>query len=544
MGDQQCGLCLSCGVPMMPKPESLDTYTIDRGFLSLLHLNNEFRIAASMAKFEKPGFTSIVNKAHVFHQAQHKEAVLYMIHKHRGDRDVAEVAPRARAQRSFTFYLNSTSKTNKQPQIAWWPRPDRDERIKLRKLRAFTTRTVDQATDKDRFGEFLEVDSLEEMYKTCRDCNSAMTQQARFSALLQDVDEGGLITDMGNLTVVKAKTRVGDEREDWRRDGDAVVQDAMAPRVAYYLHMCMPYTDNPGQHWFMRVAGAGRRTRRAMRGFYVQQSWLILQISCLCGARQRSEVHGAAKLSNGYKAYLGSLDFYISYFCWRCFLFEHGESLHRSLDFVQWHQKYMWHARGCQGLTLPRKQTIGEAVTPGPNRNAQSLVESVQRRLMRLYRRRLRPLTDFLRGAGGVPSSITHYFLPPAKLPSLIRVSSRGGELSLDDALRNVGVAALFSQVVQLCSGYPDDVRKTLRDFTHSWRLREVGNIAFNGKDVDARTASFWYDLAHALDPPRTLPEDRGQLQALLRGPKCSPWLSVAALRSMQAFKERRAPDE
>jgi hypothetical protein len=105
-------------------------------------------------------------------------------------------------------------------------------------------------------------------------------------------------------------------------------------------------------------------------------------------------------------------------------------------------------------------------------------------------------------------------------------------------------LSSLFSQVVQLCSGYPDDVRKTLRDFTHSWRLREVGNIAFNGKDVDARTASSWYDLAHALDPPRTLPEDRGQLQALLRGPKCSPWLSVAALRSMQAFKERRAPDE
>jgi len=97
------------------------------------------------------------------------------------------------------------------------------------------------------------------------------------------------------------------------------------------------------------------------------------------------------------------------------------------------------------------------------------------------------------------------------------------------------------AQVMQLCANYPEDVVEQLRDFRHHWRLREVGNIAFNNPGVDARTAAVWHELAHVLRQPDAVPEDRAQLQALLRGPKCSPWQAVRALRHMRAFRERRA---
>jgi hypothetical protein len=114
----------------------------------------------------------------------------------------------------------------------------------------------------------------------------------------------------------------------------------------------------------------------------------------------------------------------------------------------------------------------------------------------------------------------------------------------VDDALRNVGVTALFSHVIELCADYPDDVREQLRDFRHHWRLREVGNIALNNPGIDARTAGQWHDLAHVFETPSAMPQDKKALQALLRGPKCSPWLAVSALRHMRAFRERRVKDE
>lgn len=542
MGDRQFGLCLSCGAPMLPKPEDIDTYAVDRGFLSLLHLNNEFRIAASMTKFKNPHFTSIVNKAHVCHTAHHQDAVRFMMSTHKGDRDVREVADDAPARRAFAYFKVPSSK--KQPQIAWWPRPAKEERIKFRSLRHFITRTVRDARDKDRFGQALDIEALDTTYKTCRDCNAVMTREARFDELLQDVDRRGLLPDQGNITVVNAKTRAGATPAEWTRDGRPRAQDALAPRVAYYLHLCMPFVTDERHDWFRTVPGAGRQTCNAMRCLYVQQSWLILQVACLCGAVERSEVEGGTALTAGTKAYTGSLDFYVSYFCWRLFLFEHGGDMHGGLDFVQWHQKYMWFAHGCPGLELPRRQTIGAGIEPPVGLAAQALVEDVQRRMVRLYRRTLRPLTELLRRSGAPPPSVGQYFVHPSRLRGLVRASSRCGKLNIDDALRNAGVVALLARVIELCDGYPDDVREQLRDFRHHWRLREVGNIAFNNPGLDPRTAGVWHDLAHTLDPPREIPEAKGRLQALLRGPKCSPWVAVAALRHMRAFRERRAKDE
>ena len=543
MGDRQCGLCLSCGVPMLPKPEDIDTYAVDRGFLSLLHLNNEFRIASSMAKFNNPHFTSIENKAHVIHTAHHQDAVRFMMNTHQGDRSVREVQDTRPARTAFTFYKKFSTK--KQPQIAWWDRPTKEQRIKYRSLRSFITGTVSAVARGDRgwFDDHPDTESTNETYKACRDCNAVMTREARFNELLRDVNEQGLFPDQALIHVVNAKVAARATPEEWTRDGGERLQDGMAPRVAYYLHLCMPYVSNPDQDWFQNV-DASPETRRTMRRFYVQQSWLVLQVACLCGTIERSEVEGSTALTAGTKAYTGSLDFYVSYFCWRLFLFEHGDTMHRALDFAQWHQKYMWHAHGCPGLDLPRKQTIGAAVEPGGSPAAKGLVEAVQRRLVRLYRRTLRPLTDFLRGVGHPRPEIGQYFVHPSKLRSLIRASSRCGKLNFDDALRNVGVVALTAHVLELCDGYPDDVREQLRDFRHHWRLREVGNIAFNNPGVDPRTAGIWHDLAHTLDPPREIPEDKGRLRSLLRGPKSSPWVAVAALRHMRAFRERRAKDE
>jgi hypothetical protein len=423
MGDRQCGLCLSCGVPMMPKPENIDTYAVDRGYLSLMHLNNEFRIAASMTKFHNPHFTSIENLAHVCHTSHHQTAVKYMMDTHTGDQSVRPVHDRRRALAAFAYY--KTPSTKKTPQIAWWPRPPKDERIKYRSLRSFITRTVSGVPDpeKARFVDALDLEDIDVKFKTCRDCNGVMTREARFNELLQNER---LFTNLGAMTVVNASGGVGVAPANWTRDGAPRRQDGLAPRLAYYLHLCMPFVSDPAHDWFEGVAGAGEETHKVMRKFYVQQAWLVLQVACLCGTVERSEVEGGAALTAGTKAYTGSLDFYVSYFCWRMFLFEHGTTFHqRSLDFVQWHQKYMWHAHGCPGLDLPRRQTIGANVEPSGSPTARGLVEGVQRRLVRLYRRTLRPLTDFLRGVASPPREITEYFVKPSRLGGLIRASAR-----------------------------------------------------------------------------------------------------------------------
>jgi len=562
---EQAALCLSCGAPFVARMDASDTLSLDRGYLSLLWMNSKARSSGKMIRmFNHPRLTNIVERAHIFHQSHHKTALVYMIHVMKGDRDRLEPGGGnplngQPAHAPLPYHAAPTSKTNQQPLIAFWDRPDENRRLDLTDLFDLIVEDIiEKSDDRYKFQQF-DIDCFERTCLTCSDCNAVMTRGKRFLDLLSR-DSTPLVEDRDAIQTRGVSTgrhpKIEDALQHWRQRGTAQQDNtSLTPLVAYYLHMCLPWpvrnnglaSDRNDAIWIaLRNIENGlavdqeRSTYFKARALYLQQCWLVLQIACLCGAIPRSSQPGEESLSCGYKAYLGAMDFYVSFFCWRLFEFEHIGQYDATLSFEQWHQKYFTCAGRCRGLRLPRHRTIAEWVDPGEVA-PRAMIQRIQRRLVVLYRVKLRPLREFLTRQPGVPPEVSLYFVHPRRLRALIDLSREFPHADFDGALARFGVRALTYRMLDLCRRYPEDVLDMLRDFITHWTWREVGNIQTHNAWIDARTASVWYDLAHLVVRPDEIPMDRAKLLKVKQGAKCSPWASVLSLRKMGAFTERGA---
>lgn len=111
-----------------------------------------------------------------------------------------------------------------------------------------------------------------------------------------------------------------------------------------------------------------------------------------------------------------------------------------------------------------------------------------------------------------------------------------------ESALETFGIDALIFRSIQLC---PTVMQPILKDFRTSWRWLEIDRLR-RSTGLTMRNASGVHILCRLLDPPVHLPPDKDTAERVIRGPKCSPWSAVLALRELGAFTESfssEAPD-
>lgn len=543
---EQCGLCLSCGAPFVARMDAIEAMGFDRGYMSLLWLNGKARTSMSMQTlFRTPRLFNVPQRAHIFHQSHHSVALDYMMNRQRRDSSVGEPANGAVFPRDSLplAYIEDPAGQNKRGQLAFWAMPPRDERILYTALRDFLVSAANRHRLGDRLGHGFPVDELATTYDTCADCNGVMTQRKRFMDLLAR-GSTALIRDPDSIGVRNVDThrhnRQADAYNHWTRSGARQQNPrTLTPLVAYYLHLCLPFPPAGGDDFFRASVRRSPDTQRVTRSLYIQQAWLILEIACLCGTLARSRQEGE-QLACGYKTYLGSLDLYTSFFCWRLFQFQHLGRFDPALDFVQWHQKYFACAAQCKELRLSRRLTIGEFIDPGDLQQGE-LVVAVHDHLMHLYSVIFKPLCGFLSGQAVSPY-LGLYFIQPRRLGELVDRSRECGHAEFGGALARFGVKALMHRMIDLCRSYPDDIKEHLRDFVSCWERIESRNTKESHPSVTASTALIWHQFAQLVVRPRRMPATREELLRFIKGDKCSPWASVLTLASMGALRRRRAP--
>jgi len=546
---EHCGLCLSCGAPFIARMDGTVAVGLDRAYLSILYLNSKARTSQTMQNlFRNARLVSEVHRAHIFHESHHGVALDYMMRHRTRDLDIIEPGAGSHLPADnppIPFYQEPKGQRQR-ALIAFWDRPPEAKRIRYSRLRDFLVDRARRHALGSRIGTAFPVDELTTTYDTCEDCNTVMTQKKRFMDLLVR-GSTALVGEPDEIHVREANTnRQAKQEEGYRHwtQANASEQDSksLTPLVTYYLNLCLPFPDAGGSGDYFEDQFAGAPALCAtVRSLYLQQSWLILEIACLCGTitRSRNEDGG---LSCGYKIYLGSLDLYVSYFCWRLFQFEHLEEFDPALNFAQWHQKYFTCAGQCRQITLPRKKTVGEWVDPG-DVQPRELVKLLERRLMNLYQVRLKEMVRLLCGRR-VERPVSRFFLPPACLVELVDRSRECGPAEFDKALARFGIRAMTYRMRELCRSYPDDIRNLLGDFVTAWEGVEKRLIQKAHPELNPRAAGIWYDLARLVVRPTSMPATREELLRFTRGPRCSPWASVLSLANMGALSRRRRPDE
>jgi hypothetical protein len=583
MTDNQCGLCLSCGVPFLPVANEIDFFNRE-GNLSILFLNTEFKTNRDiMRMYEYPKFSSEREGAHMFHRSNHATAIQYMCERHTGDSDVGwlpgagfpnAVIPDANNE-AFLFYHAPTA-SDKKAGAACWQAPPRNERVNMRPLRDTLMRISRVASARPITQNLLQ------MYDTCEGCNKIMTQMSHMRFLLgfksagRKNTRGPIIRPNANgpISQYKVSMRRHDLDHAYGRwsliNGNGVYhpimtdQDSDAPHIAYYLHLCLPFM-NPGQPRDV-FHGMGPNLRDSGRKLYLEQCWIILEIACLATLVQEGlVVYPNDNPSHGKHQQRGCLDLYVSFFLWRLAQFEFGDGLgHFSLDFIQWHQKYFADARNCKALFRPneRRSTIGELAFSTSNQNSKALVEQICRRLVNFYTRKLRNLVLFVANVtANLPPEITDYFLP---LSALRVLRTKAGEVSgfcfyffltvvpdrlaflqtvkndFQSALGKFGISALLFRVIDLCAGYPASFFDQLLSFRSSWQWREIERVRLTHQGYSSRSAYRLYYLCTLLHPPdeaeTPLIKELEDVVFQIRD-YCSPWTSVLALDAIGAFR-------
>ena len=437
MGDQQCGLCLSCGAPFMPDIGEIDFFN-RQGNLSVVFLNTEFkRNPEIMRRFERPRFATGKHGAHVFHKSHHATAIKYMCERYDSNANtpVGWGSGPARAvgyqvadaqNEPMLFFHAPTSKEAKKARLAVWDAPPAAERLNMKPLWNRIIHASQAATARPV------LQNLEETFITCVDCNTLMTQEADFKYLVgfgpaarrnthgriiqgqpvrqYPVNENGhsLENGYGHWTVGNYAANVPARP---RQDQD----DSEAPHIAYYLHQCLPIPNAANQDPFEnRIADPAMRS--SARTLFIELCWIILEIAGLATIVEEGKVTApGTKLSNGIHQHYGALDFYVSFFLWRLLEFQFGQRVSLSgLDFVQWHQKYFWDAMNCRALFRPneRKILLGQRMYGGTAQAPRLLVEQICGRLVQHYKVRLRPLIAHVTGMGQVVPEVTQFFLP------------------------------------------------------------------------------------------------------------------------------------
>jgi hypothetical protein len=438
MGDPQCSLCLSCGVPFMPDMDELDYYN-RQGTLSLLFLNTAYKTNMEIRRmFKTPRFVSTRHEAHVFHTSHVAPALTYMCDRHRDDGNVGPAANPANntlvndaPNEPFLYYRAPGSKEDKQAELAIWARPSRRKRINMKPL----LRAIQTASAKPTARAIEQ--NLEQTYTTCDGCNFIMTQLADTRFILGYKTAGrkntrGRVIEDTPVKQFKANPGgypLSNAYGHWRVANHPPIvadrprrndSDSDDPFVAYYLHQCLPYRSQGRQHdIFHDLAQAMRRPARTL---YLEQCWLILEIACLAILLEEGRITEAnRKRSHGMHQHLGALDFYVSFFLWRLMEFEYGRQLQGNMDFVQWHQKYYWEALNCKGLFRRNRgaDILGRLIYGSTQQSSKDLIEQICKNLLILYNGKLRNLIRLVTGNVNVPAPVKDFFVPVGTLRTL-----------------------------------------------------------------------------------------------------------------------------
>ena len=441
MGENQCGLCLSCAAPFAFHSQDVSFY--DRpGNLSILYLNEKCRHhPALMERFIDPKFVDVKEKSHIFHESHHGAAIHYMTHHHTGDAapaaGVGVGKQRLVAQNGPMPYF-TTARTHSGPKVATWIRPAEGQRVDLAPLLKFL---VEHRGGRRR----LMVQNLDQTFFICKACNSLMTNEAMVEFLVGSGRSGRknaqvplihvgdtpiFVRNADPMNVLNLTKAFGSwfytPNEDPTLLPVLTGEDPIAPCVGYYLHCCLPFMAAGAASPF--APGGSQDVAKAVRLQYVELSWLILMITCTLTLIEQGKPYGD-RPTPGMQQHYGVLDVYVSYFVWRLMKYEFGDSNSRSPDFVQWHQKYFWDAMRMPVFNGRRSQSgLGAEILPNSQVAAQELFALVCTELMELYEVKLRPLVMFV-AKQAFPAARTpdedftlRYFVPPNALTALIRM--------------------------------------------------------------------------------------------------------------------------
>ena len=545
----QCGLCLSCGAPFLPGEDDA-RYFNHPGNLSVLYLNGEFRRHPEMVdRYEKPKFTGPRQEAHVIHGSHHEPAVLHMQRHHKCDNSLnlptAGASPSSQAKRPFPFFQIPSK--NQHPRMAAWKRPEKDERIDFEDLLTLLGE-IGNAVDSNR--QNLS-DSCGATYITCQGCNLVMTQKSNFEFILgcnpsATRSRPDPLVKRDKIKVCQAGANgetLSAAYEKWTcPHPDNFTEhpdrgDCIDPLLAYYLHMCLPWVSRENENYFKRNR-FGKSHAKA-RELYIELCWLVLEISCLLRNLSLGKSYNQGKHSHGIKEQLGPLDFYVSFFMWRLVQYENLDELHgTSVDFIQWHQKYFCEAEFCPDLFDRIPVVMGADLDVDINATSRVVVEEVCRKLVRLYREKLRRVGWLVVGKNPHETeNLKTFFASPDVISTFMQISRlRVTPNDFDGMLARVGVTVLLSRVLQLCVGIPDEVYRELKDFNREWQWKEIANVRRRNKGTDALGAYSLYALCNLRDAPDEVPRNYLKLKEVLAREKCSPWRSVLALRRCKAF--------
>jgi len=546
----QCGLCLSCGTPFLPGEDDA-RYFNHPGNLSVLYLNGTFKRNTEMLdRYLYPKFTGPRQEAHMIHTAHHEPAVRYMQKYHKSDQSpslpAADATPSSQEKKPFPYLQIPSS--NREPKMAVWTRPGRDERIQFDEL----LELLEEIGKGLRSTRANLSNTLGDTYVTCQGCNLVMTQKANCEFLLGcnptgTVPRADPLVRREVINVCQANANgesLSAAYEKWTCPNPGTFtqhpskHDCIDPLLAYYLHMCLPWVRAENGTYFTKTR-FGQAYAKA-RELYIELCWLVLEISCLLRNFYGPKSHNQGKYSHGLKEQLGPIDFYVSFFMWRLVQFENLDELHgTSVDFIQWHQKYFCEAEFCPDLNSGRVPALfGPDLDVDINAASRVVVQEVCRKLVGLYREKLRKVGWFIVGKNPDQTrDIKTFFVPPNRIGSLVQISMLYVTPNdFDGMLAKVGVTALLSRVLQLCVGVPDEVYGELKDLNREWQWKEIGNIRKRSKGVDALGAYTLYAFCCLRDAPDEVPRDYLKLQEVLKSERCSPWRSVLALQRCKAL--------
>ena len=587
---QQCGLCLSCGVPFMPSADDTDLFR-HTGNLSILFLNVEFKNNQTIRRqYQTAKFSSDRQYSHVFHESHHAPALIYMCNHHTDDSDLAwpvpvvpplpggVVLPLA-PNGPLPYFRAPTSKKKRGPHAATWARPDQAERLDFSPLLDHVVQAAGLPTAR------AAQQNLSEKFAICRACNSIMTQRNDMAyhlglSTMREENPTPLIAGPNRPIVQQVTDDHGAESDNaygvWTRGRGAGYHgpqgkgaDDLTPAVGYYLHMCLPFIDTAHPDPFAGIADANLMA--GARRIYLELCWLILEIACVATLRDKGKLYNPkGERSHGPHQHAGVLDFYVSYFLFRLFQFEFGvDSDREGVDFIQWHQKYYSDALNCKAL-FANTDTMGgllaSTVYTSTNQSSRALVQDICQGLVRLYTQDLRNMVQFVRGPllhVGLPPGVRAYFLPLPAMRELRRRSSfrvrrcfahvftfftgwfhnqnpqkQVVPHDFESALRAFGASALLSRSIQLCRDCPPEFRAQLNDFRQSWQWIEIDNIRKNDKHLTLRSAHTTYLLCSLLEPPVVMPgEKSSSIDDLWQADFCSPWTAVIPLESVGALE-------
>lgn len=442
----QCGLCLSCGSPFLPRSSEADTY-LRKGSQSVLFLNQEFQDNHDIRRvYDSAKYTAVKQRGHIFHDSHHQLAIEYMCHRHTDDHAVGWTSGTVRVlpvtpNPPMPFLKTPSGKRGKGPMVATWNPPPPNARLDFRGLLDHIIRAADGTSARST------PINLDETFAICQGCNLIMTQQNDMNFHLglknmRAVNPAPLLGPRGGMiTQWKVEDRGVSAREAygvWRRVAgrqgagtvhpDGKAGDALSPAIAYYLHMCLPYLGGGAAYPFLDIQNANMRAPALH--VYLQLSWIILEIACIATLRDLGKLYEpVGARSHGPQQHSGALDIYVSYFIFKLMQFEFGEHVEREgLDFVQWHQKYYWDALNCKGLFPSRRLThlLADRVYTSVTQPSRVLVEEICRGLMHLYTEELDSLVAFVTNQGDdLPMEIRSYFLPLPAMRELRRRSAR-----------------------------------------------------------------------------------------------------------------------